>query len=383
MAKSVFLIAGEPSGDALGASLMRGLKEQGLSEADISGIGGDLMKAQGLESLLPMDDICVMGLWEVAWHLPRLLRLIEGLVEEIEKRNPDVLVGIDLPDFNFQIAKRLRKRGVFKGRILHYVAPSVWAWRPGRAKDVASFLDGMMCLFPFEPQYFKPHGLKAEYVGHPLIETDKSVFQPVKFREDRGIAEDTLCVGLLLGSRERELKMHSKPFLETISALQEHYPDLELVVPSVPNLEYQIVALLDDCGVQAHVVLDQAQKWDAFAACNVALAVSGTVGLELSYAGVPHVIGYRANIVTALILKALMKTPYVHLSNILLQEEAVPEFLQWNCNVNTLTRAMMRLIRYPEQREKQVQAFARLEEALRLEGGESPSTRAAAFVLSA
>jgi lipid-A-disaccharide synthase len=147
MAKSVFLIAGEPSGDALGAPLMRGLKEQGLSEANISGIGGDLMQAEGLESLLPMDDICVMGLWEVVWHLPRLLRLIEGLVEEIEERNPDVLVGIDLPDFNFQIAKRLRKRGVFKGKILHYVAPSVWAWRPGRAKDVASFLDGMMCLF--------------------------------------------------------------------------------------------------------------------------------------------------------------------------------------------------------------------------------------------
>ncbi len=381
MSKSVFLIAGEPSGDALGASLMRGLKEQGIAEENLVGIGGDLMSAEGLESLLPMEDICVMGLWEVAWHLPRLLRLIEGIVEEIELRQPDIVVGIDLPDFNFQVAQRLKKRGTFKGKIIHYVAPTVWAWRPGRAKKVASFLDGMMCLFPFEPDYFEKHGLKAAYVGHPLIEIDKSAFDPETFRKEREITEEDLCVGLFLGSRVRELNLLSKSFLETMDVLREQYPNLKLIVPTLPSLEFELMGCLDECEIETHVVVDQAQKWNAMAACDVALAVSGTVALELSYVETPHIIGYKAHPLTAIILKFLVKTPYAHLTNIFLEEEAVPEFLQGKCNSNNLTRGLMRLIRYPEEKQKQKDAFKKLEAQLRLESDEAPSQRAARFVL--
>jgi len=381
MSKSVFLIAGEPSGDALGASLMRGLKGEGVTEGNIMGIGGDLMRDEGLQTLLPMEDICMMGLWEVLWHLPRLIRLIEGVVEEIETRQPDVVVGIDLPDFNFQVAKRLKKRGIFKGKVTHYVAPTVWAWRPGRAKKVSAFLDGMMCLFPFEPAYFEKHGLKAAYVGHPLIEVDKSTFAAKKFRKDRDIPEDVICIGLFLGSREREISLLSKPFLQTVDALKEQYPDFQMIVPTLPRLEYKVMEILDGSDIETHVVLEQAQKWDAFSACDVAIAVSGTVGLELSYAGVPHIIGYKAHPITALILKMIVKTRYAHLTNILLEEEAVPEFVQGKCNVNKLTRAMMKLIRYPEEQEKQKAAFAKLESKLHLESKETPSKRAATFVL--
>ncbi|MCB1579739.1 MAG: lipid-A-disaccharide synthase, partial [Alphaproteobacteria bacterium] len=203
MNKSVFFIAGEASGDSLGASLMRGLKKREGDLVKFSGIGGPLMEGQGFKSLLPMDDLCVMGLWEVVWQLPRLLRLIQGTVEEIEKCAPDVVVTIDLPDFNFEVAQRLKKRGIFKGKIVHYVAPSVWAWRPGRAKKIAGYFDGLMCLFPFEPAYFTEHGLDAAYVGHPLIEVDTAALDPKGFREDLHIQDGALCLGVLFGSRER------------------------------------------------------------------------------------------------------------------------------------------------------------------------------------
>ncbi len=361
---------------------MRGLKSEGVADENISGIGGDQMGDEGLESLWPMDELCVMGLWEVLWHLPRLLRLIHGVVEEIEERSPDVLVTIDLPDFNFNVAKRLKKRGKFKGKIIHYVAPTVWAWRPGRAKKVAAFLDGVMCLFPFEPDYFKKHDLKAIYVGHPLIEVDKTAFQREGFRANREIEDSSVCVGLFLGSRERELKKLSKPFLQTMDALKEQYPDLVMIVPTLPSLEYQVMELLGSNEVETHVVFKQSQKWNAIAACDVALAASGTVGLELAYAGIPHIIGYKTHPITTLLLKVLVKTPYAHLANILLEKEVVPEFLQGKCNVNYLTRGMMRLIGYPEEQAKQKAAFAELESQLRLDSDETPSKRAATFILS-
>ena len=381
MEKSVFLIAGEASGDALGSSLMRGLADKGFDANNFLGIGGPLMEAEGLKSLLPMDDLCVMGLWEVIWQLPRLLKLINGVVEEIEKAQPDIVVSIDLPDFNFQVAQRLKKRAIFKGKIVHYVAPSVWAWRPGRAQKVSEYLDGLMCLFPFEPAYFEPHGLRASYVGHPVVEVDRASIDRSGFRARREISDDSVCVGLFFGSREEELKSLSRSFLDTIEVLQEQYGNIELIVPTLPGLEYNVMDLLQDVAVPYFIVKDTHKKWDAMAACDVALAASGTVGLELSYLGVPHIIGYKAHPLTVLIVKLMAKVQYVHLANILLDEEVVPEYLQGRCNVNNLTRGMMRLIGYPEEREKQRQSFVRLQDKLNLETGNKPSQDAAAFIM--
>lgn len=381
MDRHIFLIAGEPSGDALGASLMRGLSELEGDHVAFSGVGGPLMAGQGLETLMPMDELCVMGLWEVIGQLPRLLRLIQGMVEEIEKRQPDVVVTIDLPDFNFQVARRLKKRGRFKGKIIHYVAPSVWAWRPGRAKKIAQYLDGLMCLFPFELDYFKPHGLDATYVGHPLVELDVDSLDPNQFRERFEIPQDAVCLGVLFGSRERELKVLSKPFLETVDVLYEQDNTLHLIVPTLPNLEYDVVSVLGNTQVPYTLIKDQHLKWPAMAACDLALAASGTVGLELAYLGVPHIIGYKTHPVTALILRLVLKTPYVHLANILLQDDVVPEYLQWNCTTGKLTRGLMRLLRYSDEREKQKQGFSRLQEQLQLETGENPREKAASYVL--
>lgn len=379
MSHRIFMIAGEPSGDALGGALMHGLKEIS-PDIKIEGVGGALMKEQGLQTLLPMNELCVMGLWEVLGHLPRLLGLINAMVEEIESRKPDVFIGIDLPDFNFRVAEKLKKRGIFKGKIVHYVAPSVWAWRPGRAKKIAKFLDGIMCLFPFEPVYFTKEGLRAAFVGHPLIEIDKSQISGADIRQKLGLKSDDLCLGLFLGSRERELKTMSPILLETMNALYEQYPDMKVVVPTLPHLEYDVGQIVKDLPMPTYIVPDTAWKWQAFAACDVAVAVSGTVGLELAYAGVPHVIAYKMNPLTAMAVRMLIQIEHAHLANILLDRVVVPEFIQSRCTAFNITKEMMGLIRYEEKRTVQKQAFAEIESLLKPLLEASPSRKAASFI---
>ena len=382
MDRSFFLIAGEPSGDALGASLIKGLKQYGAENENFSGVGGPLMQEQGFSSLLPMDELCVMGLWEVAGQLPRLLRLINGVVEEIEKLQPHTVVTIDLPDFNFQVGKRLKKRGIFKGKIIHFGAPTVWAWRPERAKKVAEFLDGMMCLFPFEPPYFEKYNLRSAYVGHPLTEVDKNEIDVQAFADLRGFDLSGTNVGVFFGSREGELKSLSKPFLTTMEMLKEQCDDLHLIVPTLPQLEYDVSKALESIDIPFHLETHPSQKWNAFAACDYAIAASGTVGLELSYIGVPHIIGYKAHPITAIALKFLLKTKYAHLANILLDREAVPEFLQLRCSPPHLIRGLLRLMRDEKSRNDQLEAFKQVHEAMMLDGTMSPSERAARFVLT-
>ena len=379
---SIFMIAGEPSGDALGGALMRCLKE---SRPDISviGIGGASMQAQGLKSLLPMSELCVMGLWEVLAHLSRLRRLIDAMVEEIEKRQPDMFVSIDLPDFNFRVAQKLKKRGIFKGKIVHYVAPSVWAWRPGRAKKIARFLDGLICLFPFEPAYFTQQGLRAEFAGHPLVEVKKFEMSKTSLRKKLGIEAEDVCIGLFLGSRERELKTLSPILIESLVTLYEQYPDIKVIVPTLPHLEYEVSQITRTLPMPVYIVSDQKFKWLSFAACDFAVAVSGTVGLELAYVGVPHVIAYRMNPLTALILKAIVKVKYAHLANILLGREVVPECIQNRCTAYNITAELLGLVRYPEKCAQQSKDFAELEAMLKPEGVEKPSHKAVDFILDA
>jgi lipid-A-disaccharide synthase len=383
MSKKIFVIAGEHSGDTLGAGLLKALKEQSPVPLEIEGIGGPKMAEQGLKSLLPMEELCVMGLFEVVSQLPRLLKLINGVVEEIEKRKPDVVITIDLPDFNFEVARRLKKRGNSKARIIHYVAPSVWAWRPGRAKKVAGFLDGLICLFPFEPEYFTKHKLKAVCVGHPLVESNISEVNRQSFRQAHNLSPDAKVLGLFFGSRESELKMMNHVFRETTDVLHEQYPDFHVVVPTMPHLEYEVLKAVENWDIDTIVVTKPEFKWEAFAACDVGLAVSGTVGLELAYMGIPHVIGYKLHPVTGLILKLMLKIKYAHLGNILLDKMVVPEFLQHKCTVLNLSKSVLRLLKFEEARVEQIKEFASLRHALGADDAKTPSAKAAAFVLSA
>ena len=375
MSKSVFLIAGEESGDVLGGGLMAALKDM-QPDVRFMGVGGDAMAAQGLESLMPMQDLCVMGVFEIVMQLRRLLKLIDRMVEEIEKAQPDVVIGIDLPDFNFRVAKALKKRGVYKGKIVHYVAPSVWAWRPGRAKYVSGFLDGLMCLFPFEPEYFTKHGLKAAYVGHSIIEQDAAPDRSMRARME--LDDDTLLVGLYLGSREQEVKRHGAIFRATLNEIYKQKPNSFVIALTLPHLEFEVRKSLEGCAMPHFVASDADQKWAMMKACDAAIAVSGTVGLELSYMNIPHVIAYRANALTAFVIKMLVKTQYAHLTNIILQKAVVPEFLQRDCDEEIISQGFLTLV--DDGLGVQKDGFSALREALTQSSDEAPSRRAAAFV---
>ncbi len=379
----IFLIAGEPSGDALGAKLIRALREESLAPLEFSGIGGPLMEAEGFESLIDMDEICVMGLFEVIAHLPRLLKLINGVVEEIESFDPAAVVTIDLPDFNFQVAARLKKRNKTNARIVHYVAPTVWAWRPGRAQKIAKFLDGMICLFPFEPPHFTKHDLKSVFIGHPISQNNPEEADGAALRDKYDIPQDARVLGLFLGSRPRELKMLSEELKDAAYLLKERYPDLHLIVPTLPSLQFDVMKILEDLDIPAYVISDQNVKWDAIAACDVALSVSGTMGLELAYAGIPHVIAYKMHPVSWLLVRLLVKVKHAHLANILLNkdEAIVPEFLQKNFNSLKIAKELIKIFESQKLQKAQTQHAEKIRTMLGKGQLRSPSSKAAEFVL--
>ena len=380
----VFMVAGEESGDALGAGLIKSLKQIHGDAFECVGIGGLLMEDAGMESLLPMDQISIAGIWEVLPKIPRLLRISRAIVEEIEKRQPDVVVTVDFPDFNFQIAKKLKKRGVYKGKIVHYVAPSVWAWRPGRAKAIADFFDGIMCLFPMEPEYFSKHGLKAGFVGHPLVGSNIQEADGREFRKINEIADDEVTLGLFLGSREAEFHVIAplmKKAAEYVIEMDKKHK-IHVIVPSLPNLEFEVRNALKGFSAPADISVSPSVKWQAFKACDLAIAVSGTVALELACAGVPHVIMYKVNPLTALIVKVLAKVKYAHLANILLDKPVVPEFLQGKCRPELVATEILKMIADKSLGEKQKEEFSGLHALLGGNDPKQPSLRAAEFVTS-
>lgn len=382
MNKNIFIIAGEASGDSLGAGLMRELKAQFSGILNFTGVGGNKMKKEGLETLIPMDEIAVMGIWEVLWQLPRLLKIINGLVSEIEERQPDAVITIDAQDLSLQIAQRLKKRGIFKGKLVHYVAPTVWAWRPGRAQQIAAAYDLLLCLFPFEPNYFTPHNLNAIFVGHPLVEYGIENLDSTNFKNEYKIGEDEPVLGLFLGSRESEIKNMGKTLAEAASIVQEKMPGIHIIVPTLPALEFDAIKVLRENHCDATVVSNETLKWEAFAACDIGLAVSGTVGLELAYMGIPHVIGYKTHPVTFLIIRLLVKTKFAHLANILLDKAVVPEFLQNNCQATTIAAEILRLFNNEDKSMTQIKELETLSSLLQNEEQLSPSAKAATSVMA-
>tara|TARA_R110001592_G_scaffold16881_6_gene71470 strand:- start:8771 stop:9922 length:1152 start_codon:yes stop_codon:yes gene_type:complete len=379
----LFFIVGEDSGDALAAPLIKSLQDVSPQPVECTGVGGPLMEAEGFETLLPMDQISIIGIWEVLPKIPRLLKLKTAIIEEIEKQQPDAVITVDFPDFNFNIAKTLKKRGVYKGKLIHYVAPSVWAWRPSRAKKIAAFLDGIMCLFPMEVDYFTPHNLKAAHVGHPLVTSQAKEAVGQKFREANGISKDAKTLGLFFGSREGEFKNLS-PIIKLATMLVNDIEEgIHIISPTLPKLEYEIQTLLKDFKLPIYVTANPNMKWEAIKACDVAIAVSGTMALELAYAGVPHVICYKINPITALIIKSMVKIKRAHLANILLDQDLVPECLQGNCVPEYIAQRTIELLQNEDgKKQKQIDEFKKLDEKLGGQGTMSPSDRAADFILN-
>ena len=374
----VFLIAGEPSGDALGARLMAALKAKTGGRVRFAGIGGPAMIGQGMQSLFPMQELAVMGLAEVLPRILHLKRRIDETVATVKAARPDVLVTVDAPDFSLRVAKRLKGQGV---ALVHYVAPSVWAWRPGRARKVAAFLDHLMTLLPFEPPYFAREGLAATFVGHPVLESGADRGDGSGFRKRHGISPSAPVLVLLPGSRRGEIARLIGVFGETFAALRQAKPSLVCILPTVEAVRADVEAAVARWPTKPILVTGEAEKFSAFAAADAALAASGTVALELAMAKAPMVIAYRMNSLTAWLAKRLIRVRFVTLLNLVLDRAVVPELLQDDCVPDKLAAAVLRLLGDPAARAEQVAAATEALAALKPEDA-LPSEKAAEVVLS-
>lgn len=375
----VFLIAGEASGDILGARLMAALKEQ-ESSVSFAGVGGAYMKEQGLDSLFPMEELSVMGVAEVVPSLFLILSRIRQTVDEIIRSKPDVVVSIDSPDFCFRVIKKLKQKEK-NVPCVHYVAPSVWAWRPGRAKKVARFLDHILTLLPFEPPYFEKEGLPATFVGHSVVE-EQDQGDKNRFLEKYNIDPDHPLVCLLPGSRGSEVGRLADIFAQTAQKILSAEPKTRFVIPTLPHVRDRIESVFKSAGINPVYVTDKQDKRDCFAASQVALAASGTVTLELAAAKVPHVVAYRLSPVSSMLAKKLIKTPFVNLVNIVLKRSVVPEMLLDKCKPSLLTAEVLSLMRDQERIDEQLAGFDHCLNALGAGRADSPSQRAAGVVLS-
>lgn len=375
----IFVIAGEASGDQLAASVMMSLQQR--EEVEFRGIGGLYMKAAGLnESLFPMEDLSLMGLMEIIPKIPHMLRRIRQTVEAIKGFNPDIVLTVDSPDFCFRVQKDLKHHDI-KARRIHFVAPTVWAWRPERAKRIAAFLDGLICLFPFEPPFFERQGLTAVAVGHPLMKSGALDARGGRFRQAHNLGPDAKCVGLFFGSRRSEIDTLSPLITGTAKTLRNGHPHLNFIVPTLPRWQERLEALLRQEGLEAIVTSQEEEKWDAIAACDAALAVSGTIALEIAVVGVPHVILYRMHPLTWQIVSRVVKTRSAHLVNIMLQEPVVPEFLQDRAQVELMAPAVSALLLDGGIRNRQMTAFQKVRDMLQPDPAISPADRAAEFIL--
>jgi lipid-A-disaccharide synthase len=374
-----FIIAGEPSGDLIGAALMRALRARTGGKVRFAGIGGEGMAAEGLTSLVPIRELAIMGVLEVLPSARRILRRVRETVAAIRAMRPIAVVTIDSSGFCFRVGERLKQDAV-RPMLIHYVAPMVWAWRPNRAVHAARATDHLLTLLPFEPPYFQKVGLPASYVGHPVIEGGADKGDGRAFRERYGIDEKTPLLCVLPGSRGGEVRRLLPVFRETVARLAPRFPGLQVVLPTVGTVADLVMEGTRDWPVPVVLTLGTKEKFDGFAASDVGLAASGTVSMELALARLPMIIGYRVSPPTAWLLKRVVKTPYASLVNILLGRAVIPEYLQEKCTPETLAAALETLLADASARDAQRAGCA---EALALIGlgREQPSLVAADRIL--
>jgi lipid-A-disaccharide synthase len=374
----VFLVAAEESGDRLGAALMRALRRQDAS-VTFAGLGGDAMAAEGIAPLFPIHDLSIVGLAAIPRRLPMIFLRIRQTVEAVLADKPDVLVIIDSPDFTHRVARRVRKADP-KIPIVDYVSPSVWAWRPGRARAMRRYVDHVLALLPFEPDaHARLGGPPCTYVGHPLAE-QAATLRPDAAEAQRR-ASDPPVLLVLPGSRRSEVARLLQVFADAVTLLAQRRGPLEIVIPTVSHL----APLLEESAAlwpsPPKIVIDPDQKRAAFRVARAALAKSGTVTLELAVAGVPTVAAYKVSNVEAAIARRVIQVPTVILANLVLGENVVPEYLQQDCTAESLADSLAPLLGETPERKRQLDAFARLDTVMEI-GASDPASRAAAIVLS-
>lgn len=378
----IFVVAGEHSGDALGAKLIPALRAEHANGVELQGVGGPQMAEQGLQSLFPLDEVAVMGPVAILKALPRIVRRVYQTVDAAKVFKPDVIVIIDSPEFTHPIAKRLRL-AMPAVPIIDYVSPSVWAWRSGRAKKMAAYVDHVLALLPFEPDaHLRLGGPACTYIGHPLIERHDwlAALDPGPLAERLGLTSDRPVLVVLPGSRGSEITKLMVPFGETLGHLQLQGIHPQVLLPAVRAKRELIERLAMNWPVAPHLVEGDDDKFRAFKLADAALAASGTVTLELGMARVPMVVGYRVETV-ATVIRYLLKIPSVVLANLVLGSEPFPEFLQEDCIPEKMAPAIAELLSDTPARSAQLSALDAIPAAMATTG-EAPSTAAARVVLA-
>jgi len=373
----IYLVAGEASGDVLGARLIEALRRQ-RDDLEFIGIGGARMAEQGLASLFPMQDLAVMGLAEI---LPRVMKLRQRLaqaVADVSARKPDILITIDSPGFTLRLLRAVAPLGI---RRVHYVAPQVWAWRQGRVKHFPGLWDRLLCLLPFEPAFFQPFGLNPVFVGHPVLQSGADRGDALRFRTVFGLDGGARPLILMPGSRRTETARLMPVFRETVALLTARHPALVPVLAAAPAIASELGAMAAGWPIRPIIVTDPETRYDAFAAAAAALTKSGTSTLELALAGVPMAVTYRVNPLSALFARRLIKVPHVAMINLLARSPLVPELLQQECNPELLARTIATLLDVPAAAAEQRAGFAAALATLQAPAGALPADAAARAII--
>jgi lipid-A-disaccharide synthase len=379
---SIYLVAAEESGDALGAALVRALRAAAGDALTLAGVGGRAMAAAGVVSPFSIDELAIVGVSAIPARLPLILRRIRQTADAVVAARPDVLVIIDSPDFTHRVARRVRARAP-SIPIVDYVSPSVWAWRSGRARAMRAYVDCVLAILPFEPAaHRRLGGPRCVYVGHPLIERLADL-RPAPLEAERRRAQPSLVL-VLPGSRASEIRLLLSVFGDTIARASGDIGAMELVLPTMPHLAEPVRAGVAGWAVKPRITTEPSEKWAAFRNARAALAASGTVTLELALAGVPTVAAYRITFVEEIIARLArikQRLASVILANLVLGENIVPEFLQYDCTPERLASALIPLLSDTPEWRRQIEAFARLDDVMALKT--APSAEAAAVVLDA
>jgi len=368
---TIVLVAGEASGDQLGAALIRAIRLK-EPETRFAGIGGPLMKAEGCDCWWDTGQLSVMGLYEVISHLPRLIKLRRQLIQRVVELKPDVFIGIDAPDFNLGVEKRLKARAI---PVMHYVSPTIWAWRSGRVKTITKSTDRVMCLFPFEPACYQHYPVAADYTGHPMADEIPLEVSTESARLALGVDTSNTCVAILPGSRMSEVEKHSSAMLDAAVILSQRYPDINFLIPAATELiaDYFKTILREYPGLNCRLYSGRGK--DVMAAADVVICASGTATLEVMLINRPMVVCYRASGMTYRLMTwfKMLKTRFISLPNILAAESLVPELIQHEVTGQRIADEVIRWLDQPQLRADLKHRFDLLHRELRIDAAVSAS----------
>ena len=361
----VVIVVGEASGDTLGAAVLQELEHR-YSQVEAVGIGGPLMLSSGFDSWYAMSELSVMGYVEVFRKLPRLLRLRSSLIKKITEYKPDLLIGVDAPDFNLYVERHVRNAGI---PVMHLVSPSIWAWRYERIHKIRESVDRMLVLFPFEVEIYQRECIPVSYVGHPLADDIELRVDRLKYRRQLGYHPDKKVVALLLGSRKSELNQHLSLMIDTVNILSDNVPDLQFVAPlldrqSIAFVEKKLLNLYGS--VKVNVEFRAGDTRNILKAADVAIIASGTATLEALLCECPMVVTYRVPKLTAWLMRRKANAEYVSLPNIIAGTSLVGEYIQENAKAHLLAKEVTSLLKEPQRLEVMKGRFVKIKEALRV-----------------